>query len=167
MKSVTQFFQEKFPAEEVAAHCDGPCGVYDPASARIAAEAVLSMTKKILALTPPEGKDDQAWMHKGRWARTDQIVKEQQEKVNRFYEYAVEQALKKWPKHWQTQSKKYKTWWLAWQALKPRLVTRLITFHNIRLPFVFQTAGQLAKKAPGQNAGCIKLRWRSITRAKA
>ncbi len=23
------------------AHCDGPCGVYDPASARIAAEAVL------------------------------------------------------------------------------------------------------------------------------
>ena len=30
----------------VSAHCDGPCGVYDPASARIAAEAVLSMTKK-------------------------------------------------------------------------------------------------------------------------
>ena len=42
-----------FPAEEVSAHCDGPCGVYDPASARIAAEAVLSMTKKILALEPP------------------------------------------------------------------------------------------------------------------
>ncbi|MCB0062960.1 MAG: superoxide dismutase, Ni [Caldilineaceae bacterium] len=36
------------PAEEVSAHCDGPCGVYDPASSRIAAEAVLSMTKKIL-----------------------------------------------------------------------------------------------------------------------
>lgn len=34
--------------EEVSAHCDGPCGVYDPASARIAAEAVLSMTKKLL-----------------------------------------------------------------------------------------------------------------------
>ena len=36
---------------EVSAHCDGPCGVYDPASARIAAEAVVSMTKKIVALT--------------------------------------------------------------------------------------------------------------------
>jgi len=35
-------------APTVSAHCDGPCGVYDPASARIAAEAVLSMTKKIL-----------------------------------------------------------------------------------------------------------------------
>lgn len=32
------------------AHCDGPCGIYDPASARIAAEAVRSMTKKILDL---------------------------------------------------------------------------------------------------------------------
>ena len=42
------------PVEEVSAHCDGPCGVYDPASARIAAEAVLSMTKKILAL-PNDG----------------------------------------------------------------------------------------------------------------
>ena len=28
------------------AHCDGPCGIYDPSSARIAAEAVVSMTKK-------------------------------------------------------------------------------------------------------------------------
>lgn len=40
------------------AHCDGPCGVYDPASARIAAEAALSMTKKILALTPPDDLTD-------------------------------------------------------------------------------------------------------------
>ncbi len=38
------------PAPTVSAHCDGPCGVYDPASARIAAEAVLSMTKKLIDL---------------------------------------------------------------------------------------------------------------------
>jgi nickel superoxide dismutase len=38
------------PAKIARAHCDGPCGVYDPASARIAAEAVLSMEKKIAAL---------------------------------------------------------------------------------------------------------------------
>ena len=42
-----------FPAEEVSAHCDGPCGVYDPASARIAAEAVLSMTQKLLDMGTP------------------------------------------------------------------------------------------------------------------
>ncbi len=43
--------------EEVDAHCDGPCGIYDPASARIAAEAVRSMTKKILALPLPDASD--------------------------------------------------------------------------------------------------------------
>ena len=41
---------KRLPVQTVNAHCDGPCGVYDPASARVAAEAVLSMTKKLLAL---------------------------------------------------------------------------------------------------------------------
>lgn len=40
----------RFRAQSVSAHCDGPCGVYDPAAARITAEAVLSMTQKINAL---------------------------------------------------------------------------------------------------------------------
>ena len=48
------------PAPEVEAHCDGPCGVYDPADARIKAEAVLSMTKKILALEHPASPKDGA-----------------------------------------------------------------------------------------------------------
>ncbi len=61
MKNISSKIKEWFPAEEVSAHCDGPCGVYDPASSRIAAEAVLSMTKKMLALQPPEGNDAQAW----------------------------------------------------------------------------------------------------------
>ena len=47
--------------EKVEAHCDGPCGVYDPSSARIPAEAVLSMTKKLLSMSPPEGNDGAAW----------------------------------------------------------------------------------------------------------
>ncbi len=42
--------KKHFRAPEVSAHCDGPCGVYDPASARIYAEAVYSMTKKIADL---------------------------------------------------------------------------------------------------------------------
>jgi nickel superoxide dismutase len=53
--------KNQYPAPVVHAHCDGPCGIYDPASARIAAEAVLSMTKKLLALKPPTGSDPQAW----------------------------------------------------------------------------------------------------------
>ena len=42
------------------AHCDGPCGVYDPASARIAGEAVVSMTKKMLELQCPDTSDSSA-----------------------------------------------------------------------------------------------------------
>ncbi len=49
-----------FPAQEASAHCDGPCGIYDPASSRIAAEAVLSMTKKILALEVPDSSNKEA-----------------------------------------------------------------------------------------------------------
>ncbi len=48
---------ERFATPVAEAHCDGPCGVYDPASARIAAEAVRSMTKKIGDLTPPADGD--------------------------------------------------------------------------------------------------------------
>ena len=50
---IAQQIKSWFPADVASAHCDGPCGVYDPASARITAEAVLSMTKKIMALEAP------------------------------------------------------------------------------------------------------------------
>ena len=42
------------------AHCDGPCGIYDPASARIAGEAVLSMTKKMSELKCPDTSESEA-----------------------------------------------------------------------------------------------------------
>jgi nickel superoxide dismutase len=48
------------PAETVEAHCDAPCGVYDPASARIAAEAVVTLTRKIQDLATPSPNDAQA-----------------------------------------------------------------------------------------------------------
>ena len=61
MLKVTELIKRVYPARNIVeAHCDGPCGVYDPASARIAAEAALSMTKKLLALEHPEHDDKQA-----------------------------------------------------------------------------------------------------------
>jgi nickel superoxide dismutase len=55
LKRVLRGLLDHVPAETAEAHCDGPCGVYDPAAARIAAEAVLSMTKKLKALEHPTG----------------------------------------------------------------------------------------------------------------
>ncbi len=48
------------PTHIAKAHCDGPCGVYDPAQARIEAEAVHSLTKKILDLKKPADDDKEA-----------------------------------------------------------------------------------------------------------
>ena len=55
-------FQKFRNAElEIAeAHCDGPCGVYDPSQARVEAESVLQLTKKILDLKLPDGGDAKA-----------------------------------------------------------------------------------------------------------
>ncbi len=61
LRSALSAIFNSLPAAEVRAHCDGPCGVYDPASARVAAEAVLSMTKKLIALEPPQGNDPAIW----------------------------------------------------------------------------------------------------------
>jgi nickel superoxide dismutase len=60
LNQIVSTLRDRFPAPEAEAHCDGPCGVYDPADARIKAEAVLSMTKKILALEVPAATDAKA-----------------------------------------------------------------------------------------------------------
>ncbi len=65
---------------EVHAHCDGPCGVYDPASSRVAAEAVLSMTKKLIALTPPSSTDSADWTSYSNTFSRFVAVKEEQAK---------------------------------------------------------------------------------------
>ena len=41
------------PTTVVSAHCDLPCGVYDPAQARIEAQSVLAMQKKYQANEDP------------------------------------------------------------------------------------------------------------------
>ncbi len=73
-----RLFNRLFPAPTVSAHCDGPCGVYDPCSARVAAEAVLSMTKKLLALEPPAAGDRAAQLaYHNTFARYTAIKEEQ------------------------------------------------------------------------------------------
>jgi len=64
----------------VKAHCDGPCGVYDPASTRVAAEAVLSMTKKLIALDPPSSTNSEEWTAYSNTFSRYVAVKEEQAK---------------------------------------------------------------------------------------
>ena len=48
--------------QKAEAHCDIPCGIYDPISAKIAAQTVQKMVLRIQALEKPAGNADaKAW----------------------------------------------------------------------------------------------------------
>ena len=100
------------PAEEVDAHCDGPCGIYDPASARIAAEAVRSMTQKLLALEPPDTSDPQALVRYHNTMSRYIAIKEEQAEV------AKRELLILWtdyfkPPHLEANPNLHETFWKA------------------------------------------------------
>lgn len=106
--------KEKFAGEiEFAeAHCDAPCGVYDPSSARIAAEAALSMTKKILDLKAPDGSDAKATAAYNNTLTRYIMVKEEQAHV------AKEELLILWtdyfkPVHLEKFPNLHETFWKA------------------------------------------------------
>ncbi|MCB0196202.1 MAG: superoxide dismutase, Ni [Anaerolineae bacterium] len=101
-----------FPAPEVQAHCDGPCGVYDPASARIAAEAALSMTKKILALETPAPGNKEAMVAYHNTLSRYVAIKEEQAHI------AKEELLVLWtdyfkPQHLEAYPDLHDTFWKA------------------------------------------------------
>lgn len=82
LRTVVNALRTRFPAPAAHAHCDGPCGVYDPADARIKAEAVLSMTKKILALEVPAASDKAATLaYNNTLSRYIAIKEEQAQKT--------------------------------------------------------------------------------------
>ena len=73
-----------WPARRASAHCDGPCGIYDPAAARVTAEAVRSMTVKILDLAPPPADDAAAQVaYQNTLSRFIAIKEEQAEQTKR------------------------------------------------------------------------------------
>ena len=94
------------------AHCDAPCGVYDPASARIAAEAALSMTKKLVALEAPAPGDKAAMIAYHNTFSRYVTVKEQQAHL------AKEELLVLWtdffkPAHLEAYPNLHDTFWKA------------------------------------------------------
>ncbi len=103
IKKILDKLIELAPTNVAHAHCDGPCGVYDPSSTRIPAEAVLSMTKKILALEAPGGDDAEA---KAKYANTmsrfilikeEQAQKAKDEALILWTDYFKPEHLEKYP----------------------------------------------------------------------
>lgn len=57
---ILSFLAKLIPSKTVYAHCDIPCGIYDPTPAQIAAHSVLRMTQMILEAEKEEGKEGKA-----------------------------------------------------------------------------------------------------------
>ena len=76
----TELNNSNIPTIEANAHCGGPCGVYDPASARVAAEAVQSMTKKMNALDNPGGTGSEFVAYMNTMSRYAAIKEEEAQK---------------------------------------------------------------------------------------
>ena len=57
LKNLFSRVHRVFHVNEAHAHCDIPCGIYDPISAKIAAQTVLKMVARINALAAPAEGD--------------------------------------------------------------------------------------------------------------
>lgn len=57
MNRLIKFFIKFLPVKTAFAHCDIPCGIYDPKPAQLAAETVLKMARKIKEL-PSDDKNN-------------------------------------------------------------------------------------------------------------
>lgn len=103
LRQITTQIKRWFPAPIAHAHCDGPCGVYDPATARIYTEAVVSMTRKILDLQPPADQNPQAMAtYLNTMSRYIQIKEEQAQKAKEeililWTDYFKPQHLEQYP----------------------------------------------------------------------
>ncbi|MEM8924289.1 MAG: superoxide dismutase, Ni [Actinomycetota bacterium] len=142
--------ERRRPAAVLSAHCDGPCGVYDPASARIAAESVLAMTKKLLDL------DMSAEGAHNTYSRFVTIKEEQAELVKKELNILQNDYFK--PDHLEAYPDLHSTFWNAVKAASAtkqsisleaaeNLLTQVEGIHNIfwatkgrEVPWVLATA---------------------------
>ena len=86
------------------AHCDIPCGIYDPRTAQIAAQTVATLTQKMLDLQQPPHNDDQsAWdAYDNTMARYIVVKEEHAEKVKEevqilWSDYFKPPHVERWP----------------------------------------------------------------------
>ena len=78
------------------AHCDIPCGIYDPVSAKIAAQTVQKMVLRMQALERPDGNDAAAFTDYANKLARYVEVKEQHAETCK-HELAVLWADYAWP----------------------------------------------------------------------
>ena len=90
-------FKHLSPVHEAQAHCDIPCGIYDPVTAKIAAQTVQKMVMRIEAVGEPSSADDNNKL--GRYIATKEehaeLVKHDVDVL--WHDYFKPEHLEKYP----------------------------------------------------------------------
>ena len=100
---VTSTIRLLWPVRKAKAHCDIPCGIYDPVGAKIAAQTVLKMVMRIQALDYPEGgTHDQHTAYRNSLSRYIAVKEEHAELVKHevdvlWHDYFKPEHLEKYP----------------------------------------------------------------------
>ncbi len=81
------------PAKTVYAHCDVPCGIYDPKSAQIAAATVLKMVQKLKEY-PEEDLNNRV---RAIWTKEEHARKCKEEILILWTDYFKAEHLEKYP----------------------------------------------------------------------
>ena len=103
-----------YPAKDVHAHCDIPCGIYSPEPSVTAAKTVVKMIEKIQELTPPDFQNADGEAMKGRANSMTRFIMVKEEHA----QICKEQLLILWtdyfkPEHLEMFSDLHDTFWKA------------------------------------------------------
>jgi nickel superoxide dismutase len=86
------------PATPVSAHCDIPCGIYDPKPAQIAAQTVLKMITLIEELPKSNlSTEEQAKFVRCVWTKEEHARKCKEELLTLWTDYFKPEHLEKFP----------------------------------------------------------------------
>ena len=107
MISFLRFIDKVFPPKIIFAHCDVPCGIYDPKPAQIAAETVVKMVEKIESL-PKENPTvaDRNLFVRAVWTKEEHARKCKEDLLILWTDFFK-------PEHLETFPKLHETFWKA------------------------------------------------------
>ena len=108
--NVTASVRRWWPIREAAAHCDIPCGIYDPVAAKIAAQTVLKMVMRIQAADAP-GSDAGGAAHQNTVSRYITVKEEHADLVKKELDILWHDYFR--PDHLETYPDLHTTVWQA------------------------------------------------------
>ncbi|MPZ50108.1 MAG: superoxide dismutase, Ni [Dehalococcoidia bacterium] len=148
---VLRLFDRVAPPETVSAHCDIPCGIYDPHAAQIAALTVLRMDQLI------EGLTTEGAARENSFVRYVKVKEEHGEIVKRELNILWHDYFR--PEHLEKYSDLHTTFWNAnklasrnKQNVDVAAATELLTATNRIAEIFWETKGVATRKAGSNQA---------------